>query len=782
MIVAAVVSIVALVPLLAFEQSPWPAAVLFLMFAVLGVYVALVAYRKELYIINDTRVIRHSGGMFSDQTTELEMRNITHLKIKLPWLRHKLFGIGNVMVESAGTSQPLVMMAIRQPNEIYEGFRNRLQRNGFDLTRNQLLHEDKPALIGIMGEMVVGAVAMIVFVVPTAITMMNEFKDDGFGQAMPLIFAFSALVFLMFFACRVLDYKRRTYRVYNDVVVYEEGFLTRQNAYIPYENIADSNTKRTLFDQIFGIYDVHISCQGSSSEIKFRRLKNGDALSRAIDQLVTDANRKPKPAARRAEGGAAQDVKVCYRREEPDHVPVDAAIVGEFKMHAARVYVPMLFFVPLFPLWVLIMIQSLIRVTCTSYSLRPGSMRHAYRFLSTNVREFSYDKITGLVIKRNLWDRMFGTMTLRFWSIGSSQSMEFAHVHESQIDLPALMRQAGIPPSSPAPYQAKVSFMPVTWARANMGGFITTALFIAIILIGGAIISSASDDAGVFYLVSAIILGMIFIITLVAFIRAFLYFKRQTLSFHEHHVEGRQGILSISDFYIRYRHIKRTKITRYPGGEDGSLEIFAAGEELAGAASNHQQAKQKGILKQYSFVTHFLPGAWEDGALLDDILSGRADASPQPVPAEPLEPIWVGPRALKNAIVKLLIVSVVVFPLVILLPITLPLTVMRVKRWRYTIDGAKISVSHGILYRSKTSTLLDRVDSLQQNQGPLNKMFNNGNVTIMTAGSSKPDVAIIDTPDYRKMYDIIRESTQSSSFADHPASRSSDASPLCVAE
>lgn len=53
--------------------------------------------------------------------------------------------------------------------------------------------------------------------------------------------------------------------------------------------------------------------------------------------------------------------------------------------------------------------------------------------------------------------------------------------------------------------------------------------------------------------------------------------------------------------------------------------------------------------------------------------------------------------------------------------------------------------------------LLDRVDSLQKGQGPLNKMFKNGNVRIMIAGSSKPDLSIIDSPDYLALYQLIRE-------------------------
>jgi membrane protein YdbS with pleckstrin-like domain len=83
-----------------------------------------------------------------------------------------------------------------------------------------------------------------------------------------------------------LDLRRRTYRVFNDVVVYEEGFLSRTNAFIPYENIADADLLKTLVDQILGLSDVKISCQGSSQDVKFRRLRRGDELKQAVAQAA----------------------------------------------------------------------------------------------------------------------------------------------------------------------------------------------------------------------------------------------------------------------------------------------------------------------------------------------------------------------------------------------------------------------------------------------------------------------------------------------------------------
>ena len=139
---------------------------------------------------------------------------------------------------------------------------------------------------------------------------------------------------------------------------------------------------------------------------------------------------------------------------------------------------------------------------------------------------------------------------------------------------------------------------------------------------------------------------------------------------------------------------------------------------------------------------------------------GRVDPAPDSVAAEPLKLLLEARRSVGNALVKLVLLSVLLLPAVVLLPLTVPLRVLGVKRFRYRVEAARIVMSWGILYRSETSILLDRVDSLQQSQGPLNKMFRNGNVRIMTAGSSKPDLVIADSPEYLALYEVIRENSQ----------------------
>lgn len=571
-------------------------------------------------------------------------------------MRYKFFGVGDVIVQTAGNSKPVVMRVIREPKAVYDGLRERMKENGYDLSQRQLLHEEQPAIIGILGEslsLLVGAIFFGMFALPMFVEAREEINSPAFEFAILVAVVIAAFLLIAVIIVRFLDMRRRTYRVYNDVVVYEEGFLTRENSFIPYENIADANTKCSFLDRILNLYDVQISCQGSGSEIKFRRLRHGVALSEAIDQIVVLAREKQKTASRSTAANKAPPAsRERPRRAEPEAVPLEETRVAELRMDAARALVPLLLLLPLFPIWVLAMIQTGIRLASTRYSVRHGSLRHSYRFLTVHDREFAYDKITGVVIKQNLWDRIFGTMTLRFWSIGSGQALEFAHVHGGQFDLPALMRQAGIPTASPEPYEAKARFGLFTWLRERL-----IYLPLWLIFAAGVVYAAMEVDDRFYYL-----LALPFVIA--------------------------------------------------------------------------------------------LPAVSDQAALLDDILGGRVEPLPQ-ASATTHDVVLHARRSVGNALFKLVLTSILLFPLIVLLPLTLPLTVIRVKRWRYRIEATRIVMGWGILYRRETSILLDRVDSLQQNQGPLNKLFRNGNVSIMSAGSNKPDLTIIESPDYLAIYQHI---------------------------
>ena len=327
--------------------------------------------------------------------------------------------------------------------------------------------------------------------------------------------------------------------------------------------------------------------------------------------------------------------------------------------------------------------------------------------------------------------------------------MEFTHVSASDINLLALMRQVGIPEASADPYQANAAFRITTWLRAHLKFIPWLLLFVA-----GVVYAAIRVDSSIYYVLTAPTL-----LALLGLIWSQLYYSRQRLRFHDHHIEAEQGIFIRRRYFIRYRNIKRTRVTRYPGGGEGELEVFVAAEEEV-QQTIQQNRNTKGILKHCSFTSGFLPAAREQGLLLDDILCGRVHAAANAVAGERQALLLETPRSVGIALTRLVLLSTVLLPLILLLPLTLPIMLVRVKRWRYRIESTRIVRSWGVFYRSETSILLDRVDRLQQSQGPLNKLFRNGNVSITTAGCSKPDLDLTDSPDYLKMYEVIRENSQ----------------------
>lgn len=730
------------------ELSPWLGLFIALAGMAFGVFICLIIYRKERYQLQAHRLVYYEGGLFSDEANELDIRNITHVKITLPWLRYKFLKVGDVIVKTAGTTRPRVMRSIHDPKSIYAEMRERMKSNGYDLTQRQLLHKEKPALIAVVLECAAILAIVAFFTISFLSRSLTELNASEANMAMTTLGIILAGV-TVFAALRFLDLRRRTYSVFNDVVVYEEGFLTQHNAFIPYENISDSNFKQTFIDQILGLYDVQISCQGSDSEIKFRRLKDGINLSASIDQLVLLASKKQKLSKQTIKDSSENSAKKRPRRVEPQYVPLEDIPMSEFRIHAARALVPILFFIPLFPLWIIATFQSLIQITSTRFYIRSGSLRHSYKFLSVEEREFTFDKITGLVIKRNPWDKFFGTMTLKFWSIGSGKPMVFAHIKSDLINLPTLMHQLGIPPVTAEAYHANASFSSFTCLRAHILTSFIFALFIAADIATSYLIK---EPWGYALLIPTplIIIGCL--------IYAKFYYACQRLRFNEHHIEAEQGIFARSTYYVRYKNVKRISATRYPGGEEGELKIYVAGEEeINTQVISTKKSLVTPMLKQCSFTSGMLSQAWESGRLLDDILSGRVDSSVDATPAAPAEVLAESRRSVGNALATLMIISIVFFPSILLLPITIPVIIVWAKRWRYCIEDFRILTSHGIFFRSKTSVLLDRVDSLKKSQGFLNKIFNNGKVTIMTAGSSKPDLFILDAPDFTKLHDIIRD-------------------------
>lgn len=726
--------------------------------AAFAFYSATVAYEKEEYEIHAGHLVCKRGGIFSDERTELDIRNITHVKQRLPWLRFRLFGVGDVRIESAGSGDSEIeMVSVYEPDETYDLIRQLMMDSGYSLKRGELLHEEQPDHLGVVLECIglfIGVLIAIAFAL-AELFFSGSRAASGTASWIDLGLALLGLIGIpgTIFALVIhyLDLKRRTYQVYDDTVVYKEGFLTRDNAFIPYENIADANSKQNFLDMILGLYDVQVSCQGSGSEIRFRRLKRGPELTDVIDSLVQQASAKKRaapvlPAAGSPEAAAPLGLPSSPATAEPDFVAPEHAWTADLKMDMGRAVVPMLWTAPV----VVPLLYQFIVASSTRYSIRPSSVKSAFRFLNSTERDFSYDKITGLVVKTTPWDYLFKTVTVRLWSIGAPDPLDLQHIPRDQLDLDALLRQVGIPTDSPTPYAPETRFGLGALARAEVVGFTCWVLFFLGVLLLAALVHPG-------FLVLALLplpfVGL-------RYLYQHHYYKRQAVAFHERHVTARTGLFWVSRYYVRYGNVKRIQLTRYPGSQQGALQVFVAGEQRiqqgqkAGQPADGTQPAAATI--PYAFTAGYLTDIPGKQRLLDDFLLGRVAPTPDARPAEPLEVFIEGQPAVGNTLVKVGFISLVTIVGILLLPVLLPLAAQWVKRWRYRVEAGRIVASWGLLFEQQESVTFDSIDSLKQGQGPIGKLFGNGGVTILTAGSSSPDLVLADLADYQAFYDTIR--------------------------
>ena len=764
-IILLITLVAAIVALVAGAGAGWAGAAALAGVLVAGLWVLLagwwanVAYSKERYEFLEHRIIAHRGSPISDQTSELTIRNITHVKRRLPWPRYPLFGVGDVMIESAGSqASEITLRTIRHPGEVYDDVAALMRANGFHLAREELLHEEQPDTVAVILECA-GMVAATIFA--TFVALAELYFDDGGPGGIGGYLGLLPLLGIVAVAFHFLDMRRRTYRVYSDSVFYEEGFLTRDDAFIPGENIADSSSRRGLIDMLVGVYDVQISCQGSQGEIHFRRLRGGPALSSAVERVITgtkelsgpaEEESQPSPASERGEQDRSPDVRRGKAR--PAAPPPESRWTSQLRPTPLRaVIVPIVLCVvafPLLPVWILLIVRGLIIATCTTYSVRQTSVGERYQFLRSSEREFNYDKITGAVIRENPLDRLFGTVTVSIWSIGSGQPLNLAHVKRDQVQMDPLLRQLGIPEPDvverlPARFSIRRMLM------ATLPGQVLLGIAV-VVLLGLSLIVSAA------WLLALVPLA---IVAAAVIVHRTVYYPRCRVNVHQYHLECQEGIWWRRRYFARHDNVKRVELTRYPGGDVGTVRFVVAGERRQGGSSGAPGMSGQNNLEgmgatSYGFGVRYAEDIARHRLSLDERLQGF---EPEP-DHEEVTPEHESRPALANSLTPLIVLSVVIIPLVVLLPVTVPLTVMAIRRRSYRVEPRRVLLKSGILYRRQASILHDRIDSIRRNQNLLGKVFGNGNVTIFTAGSSRPDMELSNAPDYEQLFVVLKSHYQ----------------------
>lgn len=748
----------------------------FILVEAVSYYSLKVQYTKEKYTFFDDRIVHSSGGIFSDSETELVIRNITHVTMKLPFIQNKLFGTGRIDIEAAGSAQAEIKLRnIRESEQVYEYIQKIMKRAGFSLKKKKLVQTETPSTIGVFLETFQYFFYLLIIILyllleyGTIPVVGNIFYLFGFAGvvAMGMILLIILTLATTLLVFKFLDLKRRVYNLYSDTITYTEGFLSKNYSFIPIENLSDAVVKQTFLEQILGLYDVKLSCIGVGQEIHFKHMRNARKLEKNIDNLIAKTKTLIRPTK-----VSHKEVRTHTKAMYKSKISRDIKFKAEYKMDMGKSLVVVLLwllFVPfiillglVFPIifvgliyfgmgWFVYFITVLMRVSATKYFIKRDTVESQYHLFTTKHLEFAYDKVMCVVFKESFIDKWFGTCSISFWSIGAGESIVFSAIKKSDKLYEKILAKVGIRKQQEL-YKLESKFKTGDMFKAT---FWTTVL--SVLLLIGLFVAALIWSPLLF--IPMILWILLYI---VAIVYKHYYYKTSKLTFFKDYVYFTKGIFFVEHYYAPYDNIKDIETLKYPFSGLGYITFNVAGEQMPTSDERTSLADIKIGSVASSFTINYIQEIDNKDELVDLIFYRRPSTNVilkmvKNINAYSPKPVLTSKPDLGNSVAVLLIVSVICFPLIVILPITLPLVIWSVKVKSYVIQPYRVYKKSGIVYKRQKSIVFNKIDHVSFGQGFLNKVFRNGTIVVNTTGSSTAELNVRNIPNFKHFYELIKK-------------------------
>lgn len=750
-------------------------AILFAVSVVTIKYIAIKAsLSKERYSLGKSMFLSHGGGLFSDYENELNIKNITQVKLILPFWEYMFFKTGHVRIESAGASSTEILLrSIKEPQETYDYVLNRMKANGFKLSLSNRVKQTRPHSLAVFFEVFQAAFGVVFFIA----YLMLAFTSDSDVNLVELFSKYKLFLvpvflclFLAFFAYLALyycDLIKRIYTVYDDAFEYKEGFLNKAWAVIPIENISDSSVTQGIVSRMFGLYDIKLSCQGASQEIMFKNIVDGNRLSTVIDELITSFKEKSISVSEtdNVELKNSNNTNKIVKRISLD---CDRDYTYQFSVSVQKIWKEILIFSPLyliiFPLAIFRIIYASMVNSINTFKVKKNSIEHSYKFLHKYTKEFSFEKITGIIIRESILDRWCNTASLLFWSVGSADNFIIPGVHFDDEIQRGLLSKKGIKKQAEL-YSLRSNMTIASLIQANLMAFIVAVL----LTVAAAITFPLLPTIGQF------IIFMIYLVIALISCYMFSFYQNMSMTFYEDYIVYKRGVILKESYYILYPDIKDIETLKYFMSDKGKICFNVAGEIIV-------KTKNGEYAKNCSFVISHLSKTDVLDEVIDLIFHKRPRqkdinalvANPRDTGEESL--IKVKPSKANSLLVTLCLLVPINFvalgvgyalaiPAILGLLLTFLvvdiiivwLVCLNVDAVTYCMQSYRILKRSGIFYKRQKSIIYDKIDFINNKQGMLNKIFSNGNVSINTVGSSNVELELKNIKEFKKFYKLLKE-------------------------
>jgi membrane protein YdbS with pleckstrin-like domain len=738
----------------------------------ISAYSKQIQYNKLSYEFYPNKIIEKGGSIFSDYEIELSIKNITHISLVLPYLKNKLFNVGHLIIESAGSNTTKIYISdVLKSEIIYKQLSTLMQDNGFSLKKEKLIQEEKPATIGIILEIssyILSGLFILFFtiipILPALFTVKNKILVLIIFIIIFFLITIAISAFIIF---TYLDLKKRRYKLYSDTITYSEGFLTKHYSFIPIENLANSSINQTFWEKLFNLYDVLISCQGSGNEIKFKNMLNGEKFEKNLDDLIKTKSTPISKEIKKNESSLTKTKEIKTKDKK-----IDTTSTAHYKIDLLRSILPSLIFIGIFifisliililkPKLLLFMIpfssfilftfifggiMFLLKVKFTDYYIQENSINEKYNFLTKKNIEFNNEKITGVIFKQNFIDYFFKTCSVVFWSIGADSNLTFKNIKKTESLEEILFKKFGIKNINPT-YEIRSKFSFLDMLKKNF--FLTLfSIFLITTLI---ILANIFTEYSIFFYLGLVLILLLYI--LITIYNSY-YYPRSYMQFFREHTYFREGILNISEYYTLLDNIKDIKTLKFPFSAKGFIQFNVAGDFMI------DTGKQQ-VPISCQFTINYVDKIENKDELIDYIFENKPDKTLiQDFIAKGSKDkkiILYAKPSIANPLFILITTSIILFPLILLLPVSVPYLIYYIRLKSYTIESTRLVQNHGVFYKTQTSIIFSKIDFINSDRGFLNKMFSNGNITVNTAGSRLPELIIKNIPNYKEFYNKLKE-------------------------
>ena len=765
-----------------------------------------VTYRRTSYELYGDRMVVHTGSILTRGTIDLPYRNVTQVVLRLPFIEHRLFSTGHLSIHAAGSSQGIAHLeSIDDSQSLYDRIADHLRDNGFSLQRSTRLQRESPHLVGTIidtsGLAIGGLLGLITvgLTVGGAVIDLMELQnfyelydvliggveaDDPEDAAiafrgtlgLAILGVLAGTAGLAKLAIHFVDLNRRTYTLWDDVVDYRDGFLTETYKFVPVENLADTATVVPFLKRLFGMADVHLSPHGSASGIQFPSMPRASEFRDHLDRIIetTDgpgeasvidaAARPPEADGDDAPQSESEALPAGHRRRLPDTdaAPLDfgpsylrrsaTAVIDTLKLvamisvlgaagygllygtdvDAQTLDIPVedlsmdliLISVGVFAgIFILYQIgKALFFCAVTDYRVGRRKVSRQRDFISRDEFEFTMDKITTLVVERDVVDRLMGSATVTFLSIGATRPLVFEDVGRAASKVDEIRRRLGL---DDAPEDAGATHRPKVNPLDALAGRLYGHCFVLALVAGSYIASLYWPVAGI----GALLFGALFVYRV---IRDLFYYPRCRMDLHDDHLAMRRGILLIQQHWVPYDQIRSASTTRYPGRSRGTLEVVPG--------------SSRRVSLRYLDDLHELH---ED---LDERLYDHPMRPVQQFSELDRTPFSERRPMARNAIIS---IGLWTLSLSVITVIPTALIYLYARRTSIVVEEERLRLVRGILFRTTKTVLTNRIDQLLKNRGPLHTLLRNGQVSILTVGSSVPELQLGPVADEEVLYDEI---------------------------